>query len=108
MEGYLGETIIEQKNSEFNNYTEKDWVIYFIESYGQYDGGHHKQWILDQISRIIKGTPIIIYEAKWSNGQSEFRIRTGEPSKEYLDWVCEMCDGEDGPETYDYDKGIAP
>lgn len=55
----------------------------------------------------MKGTPIIIKIAKWDNGLEEYRINTGEPSQEYLDWVVEMCDGEDG-NTYDYNEGIAP
>lgn len=58
-------------------------VMTLIEDYGQYDGGHHKQWTLDQIARVIKGDG-------------------------YKDWVVEMMDGEDGAETYTYDEGIAP
>lgn len=55
----------------------------FIEQYGQIDGDHHKTWVLDQVARALKGDK---YEA----------------------WVVEMMDGEDGPDTYGYEEGIAP
>lgn len=104
MEGYLGETIVDVKNTEFKDWTTLDWIEYFILTYGQYDGSHHKQWVLDQLMRLIKGTPVIINLAEWDNGQQEYRIRLGEPSQEYLDFVEEY--EEDG--EYSYDEGIAP
>lgn len=58
-------------------------VMDLIERYGQIDGSHHKQWVLDQIARVIKG-------------------------KDYKKWVKLMKAGEDGPDTYDYDEGCAP
>jgi hypothetical protein len=53
-----------------------------IRSYGQTDGDHHKAWVIAQVVR---------YLAEDSDA-----------------WVREYCDGEDGPETYDWDEGIAP
>ena len=109
MEGYLGETNMDVKDTPYKDYSATDWVLYFIEQYGQYDGGHHKQWVMDQCVRIIKGNTIDIKLAKWSNGHSEYRINlSDEPTQEYLDWVKDMCDGEDGPNTYSYDEGSAP
>lgn len=110
MEGYLGETILEQQDTPFKDYTPSDWALYFIERYGQYDGGHHKQWVLDQIARILNGTKVIIKQAKWSNGHTEWRISTSDDtSQEYKDWAISML-GEvvHGEHEYDYDKGIAP
>jgi len=113
MEGYLGETIVDIKDTEFKDYTKSDWAMYFIEVYGQIDGSHHKAWVLDQIARILKGTKIIIKLAKWENGQFEYRIILNEPSNEYLNWIKEIkgeiIEDEDyvGYE-YDYDEGIAP
>lgn len=111
MHGYLGETPVDVKNSPFKDYTEKDWAIYYIESYGQIDGAAHKQWVLDQVARILLGTKVNIKLAKWENGEEEYRVNTDEnPSKEYLDWV----DGSlgktypDGSREYSYDEGIAP
>jgi hypothetical protein len=51
--------------------------------YGQYDGAHHKTWVIDQAVRILTGD-------------------------RYNETIREYCDGEDGPETYYWDEGIAP
>jgi len=103
MEGYLGETFINVEETEFRNHTPSDWVMYFIEMYGQIDGDHHKLWLLDQIAQILKGTKVIIKLAKWKNGHKEYRVYLASPSKEYHNWVREM--NKDG---YSYDRGIAP
>jgi len=108
MEGYLGEEVLDIKDSPFNHYAKEDWVLYFIRCYGGFDGAHHKDWVLDQIARILKGSKIIIEEARWENGASELRVTVGEPTEEYRHWVAEGKDGEDGPDTYEYDEGIAP
>lgn len=47
------------------------------------DGGHHKQWVIDQIVRKITGD-------------------------KYNEWVKSYKDGEDGAETFDWNEGIAP
>lgn len=60
-------------------------ILEIIHSYGGIDGGHHKQWALDQIVRIATGD-----EAG------------------YKMWVKDHMAGEDGPETYEWDEGIAP
>ena len=53
--------------------------------YGGIDGGHHKQWCIDQMVRALCGTETA-----------------------YRNWVKETKEGEDGPNTYDWDEGIAP
>jgi len=108
MEGYLGETIIDIKESKFANFTQSDFVMLWIEHYGSIDGAHHKDWVLDQVSRILKGTKVIISLAKWKNGHEEYRFELDEPTIEYYKWVEEMKYGEDGPDTYEYEYGIAP
>jgi hypothetical protein len=108
MEGYLGETILDIDKTKYVMYTQQDWVMMWIERYSGIDGANHKDWLIDQIARILKGTKIIIKLAKWSNGHEEERFTLDEPSKEYHKWVKEMCDGEDGANTYNYDVGIAP
>jgi hypothetical protein len=50
---------------------------------GGIDGGHHKQWSLDQIVRMLTGD-------------------------RYEQVITEYRDGEDGPDTYSWDEGIAP
>lgn len=54
-----------------------------IRQYGGIDGGHHKQWVLDQVVRVLA-------------------------AKGYAKWVRETCAGEDGPDTYEWDIGVAP
>ena len=55
-----------------------------IMQYGGIDGAHHKQWLLDQIVRRL----------------------TSEAG--YVRWVKKYQAGEDGPNTYEWDTGIAP
>ncbi len=54
-----------------------------IRRYGGIDGAHHKAWVLDQAVRALTGD-------------------------KYEEWVKDACDGEDGPNTYDWDVGIPP
>ena len=61
----------------------RDEAIEIAVRYGGIDGDHHKAWVIDQILRILAGP-------------------------EYDDIVRDAIDGEDGPETYDWDCGIAP
>lgn len=58
-------------------------AVEIIAQYGGIDGAHHKQWVLDQVVRRLLGT-------------------------RYPDWVRKQKTGEDGPETYVWDEGIAP
>ena len=50
-------------------------VLDLIYTYGDNDGDHHKQWVLDQTVRILTG-------------------------KNYNDWVRIRKKGEDGPNNY--------
>jgi len=53
-----------------------------IFQYGGIDGEHHKCWVLDQIVRVL--------------------------ADDYDEWVRNAKAGEDGPDSYSYDVGIAP
>lgn len=108
MAKYLGETLVDQKDTPFKDYTENDWSLYFIMRYGGIDGAHHKDWVMDQVVRILNGTELVIALAKWEDGQEEYRVCTGKPSQKYKDWVMYVKSGKDGPDTYSYYEGIAP
>ena len=54
-----------------------------IVRYGGCDGAHHKAWTLDQAVRALTGD-------------------------RYTELVAFAKDGEDGPESYEWDEGIAP
>lgn len=111
---YLGEeTLLSLQGTPFEHFTPTKWALYFIERYGQIDGGHHKQWVLDQVARILHGTPVIVKRASWDQGavrQIEYRVDTGEPSRAYNAWVVDMQGDidENGEPEYGYDTGIAP
>jgi hypothetical protein len=51
--------------------------------YGGIDGSHHKAWVIDQMVRILG-------------------------DRDYDKIVTEAKSGEDGPDTYGWDEGIAP
>lgn len=51
--------------------------------YGQIDGAHHKAWVIDQMVRILSGDT-------------------------YEELIRLANDGEDGPNTYEWDEGIPP
>ena len=55
-----------------------------ITGYAGFDGAHHKDWVIDQVVRILVG------------------------NEDYPQWVADVCDGEDGPNTYEWSEGTAP
>ena len=57
-------------------------ALELILRYGDIGGDHHKMWVIDQVVRIL--------------------------ADDYKKWVRNACDGEDGPDTYGWDEGIAP
>jgi len=58
-------------------------ALNLIYEYGSIDGGHHQKWLVDQILRTLTGD-------------------------DYTKWVKDFQSGEDGDDTYEWDKGIAP
>lgn len=75
-------------------------------AYGGIDGAHHKDWTIDQMVRALTGCPVKI-ETSTSNG-IPYEFETQGESKAYKKLVAQACDGEDGPETYSWETGIAP
>jgi hypothetical protein len=51
--------------------------------YGGIDGAHHKDWVIDQMVRVLAGDG-------------------------YEDLVTQAKAGKDGPDTYSWDVGIPP
>jgi hypothetical protein len=97
---YLGEFPVSP--GLFATWTTADWALYFINRYGGIDGGHHKTWILDQVARILHGSPVHVVEARWDNGDAEYRVSVG-ASAVYRTWVeGRKSDGDD------WDGGVAP
>lgn len=111
MRKYLGQTpVVISEHPTYSKYTPSDWAMLFIERYGHIDGSHHKMWVMDQVARILKGTPVVVEQASWSDGLTEDRFWVSEvTSIEYNMWREDML-GEmvDGEYEYEYDEGIAP
>ena len=103
MANYLGETRVDvATHPTYARYTEKDWALLYIQLYGGIDGEHHKNWVLDQVSRILHGCEVLVKQARWDDGTVEDRYLLGAPTPSYLTWVQEMS------EEYGYDVGTPP
>lgn len=80
-----------------------------IESYGGYDGEHHKQWVLDQVVRTLLDCPMVSQTATGANGVRYTYEDLG-MNEAYVSWTHaqQWPDGEDGEEYSEWDEGIAP
>jgi len=75
--------------------------------YGAYDGSHHKMWAIDQMVRALTDCKMVKTKIKDCNGQ-DYEYETQGESEEYKQWIKDFRNGEDGPNTYEWDVGIAP
>jgi chromosome segregation ATPase len=73
---------------------------------GQTDGAHHKMWTIDQMVRALTGCPMVTKTAKDVHG-TEYTFEAQGESEAYKAFVADARDGAEGPETYDWDTGIA-
>jgi hypothetical protein len=105
MAKYLGEVEVgmEDPGNPYTGFGIKDWMFEFIERYGSIDGAHHKDWVMNQCTKIYHGTPVMIRLASWDNGETEYRINLGEDSEAYKKYVEETEEA-----GYCVDEGIAP
>lgn len=76
-------------------------------AYGGVDGAHHKDWVIDQMVRALTGSPVAVKNAKDCHGKGYTYLEQG-ASPEYTALVANACDGEDGPQTYSWETGVAP
>jgi hypothetical protein len=58
-------------------------ALQVIVRFGGIDGDHHKAWVIDQVTRHLTGP-------------------------DYAAFVAAAKQGEDGPNTYSWETGIAP
>ena len=108
MEGYLGkERLSSYEGTPYAGFTPTNWALTYVSTYGGIDGGHHKMWVIDQMVRALTGCPMVKKKATDCNGK-EYEYETQGESRAYKKLVKEACAGEDGPDTYEWDKGIAP
>ncbi len=57
--------------------------------------------------RCLTGCPLVEKKAKDCNGKSYTYQTLGE-SQAYKELVAEACDGDDGPDSYEWDVGTPP
>ena len=62
-----------------------DAALEIARKYGGFGGEQKKAWVIDQMIRALCGE-----------------------SPAYNKFVADACAGEDGPDTYEWDVGIAP
>lgn len=100
---YLGEERVSTLGLWCDGFGPREWALWWISQYGWTDGAHHKQWVLDQVARILNGSTVVVYRARWSNGESEYRPRLddGLSHADYYAWVNKECEDN-------WDPGIAP
>ena len=104
---YLGEFPVDvSTHPTYSKCTPADWAMVFLEKYSGIDGDHHKTWVFDQIARILKGTPVKVVQARWTDHAPEDRFNVSHPSEEYKEWVVSMTSGVNA--GYNWDEGIAP
>jgi hypothetical protein len=72
-------------------------AMHYASEFGYIDGGHHKQWVIDQMVRALTGCPMVEKTAEGVDGPYTYEVQ-GE-SDEYREWAG-------GPG--ERDEGIAP
>lgn len=83
-------------------------------NYGQADGEHHKMYCINQVNdraedsmvRALTGCPVVKHEGIGYSGP--YNYETQGESREYKEWVRKAREGCDGPNAYEWDRGIAP
>lgn len=92
----------------FSTYTPADFAMAFIEQNAYIDGAMHKAWLIDQVSRILKGTPVRVFTTSVEYGADVltfldmYDLEVGAPSKDYETWRVHMDTHES------YNPGYAP
>jgi hypothetical protein len=79
------ETPFDHLQARINN------ALFIAKGHGQIQGTQRRLWVIDQMVRALTG------------------CEEGEPeTEEYRRFIAEHNQGEDGPETYEWNTGIAP
>ena len=82
-------------------------ALTYAHKYASIDGSHHKAWVIDQMVRALTGCPVVQVQATDSKGH-QFTYPAQDKGPEYVEFIRSHNDGEDGPDTYEWDEGIAP
>ena len=95
---------------KFKDKTKSDYALDFISWYCGIDGSHHKDWVLDQVARILHGVEVEVYEYRWPD-VLEYRFKTSSNlTDEYIKFVetIKSYDEVTKEYRYEYSTGITP
>ena len=89
---YLEKILTDLSGTPYLGLSREAWALEFISSLGWCDGYHHKQWVLDQVARILCDTPVIVKQATWSENDKIIHTKykfdvADEPTKAYRIWA---------------------
>jgi hypothetical protein len=100
MKSNIKEVELDITKTLYSQYEKHDWAMLWIELHNGFNDEDQKDWLLDQIARILLGNKIIVKEVLWENGCSELRFQLAEPSPDYINWVEETKHWESDPSLY--------
>lgn len=102
---FLGEQAIDvASHPVFGSFDRTAWALLLAQENADVEGAAHKAWVLDQVVRVLHGTPVAVRLASWSDGREEHRFCLGVPSASYQQWRQALA--ENG--NVNYDEGIPP
>ncbi len=83
------------------------------ESFGAFDGAHHKMWVIDQMVRTLTGCPFVQKERPYREHgdrgkELTHKYSTLGESPEYLAFVAKFDEDDEGEKNNGWDVGVAP
>ncbi len=83
-------------------------ALAMIAEYGGCESEEHLRWLLDYVARVLTGCPKEMSVVQIVNaGKLCTPEQLGE-SNAYKVFVARYNDGDEGPDTYEWDTGVAP
>jgi len=82
---YIGTFSVDQAtHPDFKDKTAVDWAVEFAVDGILNDSTRVKHQKLDDIARVLKGTPVDVVEKRWDDGTIEHVPTLGAPSEDYI------------------------
>jgi hypothetical protein len=98
-----GELVDTSTHETYSNFKPADFAMLYIKMYGCIDGAHRKDWLIDQIARILLDATVEVRLAFWASEKTEYRFEVLDDSPEYTKFVQDTID-----HGYEYKVGIPP
>lgn len=78
MEGYLGEFEVNANYTKYSGYTKIDYALEWMEDVEKDMGANVIFKAMKGAEKILRGSKVIVKEARWKNGYKEYRLYIGE------------------------------